>query len=83
MSATSNHCPALRSLIHEQLFPLDDTITEKSDLFSEGLDSMALMQLIMLMEQEFQITLGPEDLNRDHFATLKNLSELVTRKLDE
>lgn len=83
MSATSNHCPALRALIHEQLFPLDETITDESDLFSEGLDSMALMQLIMLMEQEFHITLGPEDLNRDYFATLVNLSAMVTRKLDE
>ena len=35
----------------------------------------------MLMEQEFGFTLTPEDLNRDYFESLADLSELVTRKL--
>lgn len=83
MSARSEHVPALRTLINDQLFAVDDSVADDSDLFAEGLDSMALMQLIMLLEQEFGITLGPEDLNRDYFETLANLSELVTRKLDK
>jgi acyl carrier protein len=81
MSARSQHVPALRDLINDQLFSLDDSVTGESDLFAEGLDSMALMQLIMLMEQEFGFTLTPEDLNRDYFESLADLSELVTRKL--
>jgi acyl carrier protein len=40
------------------------------------------MQLIMLLKQEFHLTLGPGDLNRDSFETLSDLSELVTRKLN-
>ncbi len=81
MSVRSAHASAIRALINLQLFSLDDSIADDVDLFVEGLDSMALMQLIMLLEQEFGITLGPEDLNRDYFATLGDLSELVSRKL--
>jgi acyl carrier protein len=50
-------------LINPQLFTPDDSVTA-------ALDSMGLMQFIMLMAQKFRITLGPEDLNRDDFATL-------------
>ncbi len=71
---------ALRALINEQLFPLDDTVTKESDLHAEGLDSMALMQLILLLEQEFAISLGPDDLNRENFSTLGKLTAFIGKK---
>ena len=43
MSARSQNVPALRALINDQLFSPDDSVTGESDLFAEGLDSMALM----------------------------------------
>jgi len=76
-----NHDPgALRQLIDEQLFSLDDSVTDDSNLSEEGLDSMALMQLILLLEQEFKIVLEPADLNRDNFASLNKLSRFIESK---
>jgi acyl carrier protein len=71
---------ALRTLIDEQLFPLDESVTPRSDLFAEGLDSMALMQLILLLEQEFAITIVPDDLNAGNFSTLEKMADFVSRK---
>ncbi len=71
---------SLRQLISEQLFPLDDTVTNESDLHAEGLDSLALMQLILLLEREYSVSISPEDLNRENFSTLEKLAELVSSK---
>lgn len=70
----------LHALIDEQLFPLDESVTPQSDLFAEGLDSMALMQLILLLEQQFTITIVPEDLNGGNFSTLEKMADFVFRK---
>lgn len=71
---------SLRALIDEQLFPLDAAVPADADLYAEGLDSMALMQLILLLEREFKIAITPEDLGRENFATLANLAAFVSRK---
>lgn len=70
----------LRTLIDEQLFPLDESVTPQSDLYSEGLDSMALMQLILLLEQEFGVSVVPEDLDRENFSTLEKMAEFISKK---
>lgn len=71
---------SIRRLISDQLFPLDDSVTVHSDLHSEGLDSLALMQLILLLEREYSITISPEDLNRENFSTLEKLASLISDK---
>lgn len=71
---------SLRNLIDGQLFPLDDSVTAETDLHSEGLDSLALMQLILLLEREFSVSIAPADLNRENFSTLEKLAELVSKK---
>jgi acyl carrier protein len=71
---------SLRALIDQQLFPLDPSVPADADLYAEGLDSMALMQLILLLEREFGIVITPEDLGRENFATLANLAAFVTGK---
>lgn len=71
---------SLRTLINAQLFPLDETITPSSDLHAAGLDSLALMQLILLLESEFAISIVPEDLDRENFSSLEKLAQLIDRK---
>jgi acyl carrier protein len=75
-----NHTESLRTLIDQQLFPLDAAVPADADLYAEGLDSMALMQLILLLEREFGIAITPDDLGRENFATLASLAALVSRK---
>ncbi len=69
------HC-----LIDGQLFPLPESVSADTDLFAEGLDSLALMQAIVLLEKEFSITISPEDLDRRNFSTVANIAALVRRK---
>jgi acyl carrier protein len=71
---------SLRVFIDQQLFPLAAAVPADADLYAEGLDSMALMQLILLLEREFGIAITPEDLGRENFATLANLAAFVSRK---
>ena len=73
-------CSQLHQLISENLFHLDPSFGDDSDLYAEGLDSMALMQLILLLEQSFDIQLAPGDLARSHFQSLRSLGELITQK---
>ena len=80
MSDTNSLIATLRSLISDRMFPLKDCFTDDSDLYAEGLDSMALMQLILLLEQDLDVRIGPEDLGRENFQTLKAIATLVEKK---
>ncbi|MBT8044627.1 MAG: hypothetical protein KJO79_06730, partial [Verrucomicrobiae bacterium] len=55
MSDLSAITSKLRSLISDRLFPLTDCLSDDCDLYAEGLDSMAMMQLILLLEQEMDV----------------------------
>lgn len=70
----------LRSLISERLFALKDCFTAECDLYAEGLDSMAMMQLILLLEQEMDIRIEPEDLGKENFQSLKAIARFVEAK---
>jgi len=70
----------LRSLISERLFPLQENFTDECDLYAEGLDSMAMMQLILLLEQDMKVRIEPEDLGKENFQTLKAIATLVEKK---
>ncbi len=71
---------SLRRLVDEQLFALDESVTATSDLHAEGLDSLALMQLILLLEREFAISIDPADLDRENFSSLEKMASLIARK---
>ena len=69
------HC-----LIDTRLFPLSESVSATTDLFAEGLDSLALMQVIVLLENEFSITISPDDLDRRNFSTVADIAALVRKK---
>jgi acyl carrier protein len=53
------------------------------DLVAAGLlDSLALVELMVAVEQEFQITLAPEELEIDRFRTAAALAALVQSHLE-
>jgi acyl carrier protein len=70
----------IRILIDGELFPLSESVTDGTDLHSEGLDSLMLMQLILLLEREFTVAITPEDLDRENFSSITNIAALVRRK---
>ena len=64
----------------EGLLELDWDFPEDGDLFAAGLDSMAVMQLVVAVEDEYGVELGPDDLTRENLATPKTLAALITAK---
>lgn len=55
-----------------QKFHIVDTeepLTPDSDLFSCGLDSLAMMQLMLHLERDFNVRISPAEMTRNHFAT--------------
>ncbi|MDZ7969159.1 MAG: acyl carrier protein [Nostoc sp. DedSLP03] len=51
------------------------------DIFALGfVNSMFAMQLVLFIEQEFQITVENEDLEFDNFKTINSIGNLIERK---
>lgn len=66
---------ALLSLIQEQqLLEVTEPLTAQTDLFACGLDSLALMQLLLHVEREFGVAVPPEAVKREHFASVAALA---------
>ncbi len=64
----------------EGLLELDWDFPEDGDLFAAGLDSMAVMQLVVAVEDEYGVELGPDDLTRENLATPITLARLIAEK---
>lgn len=60
-----------------------EKIDENASLFEDGLnvDSLAIVELVSLTEETFNIQFDDEDLSPENFSSLKVLSELVNKKL--
>ena len=65
----------------EGVLELDWDFPEDGDLFAAGLDSMAVMQLVVAVEDRFQVELTPEDLTRENLATPTTLVRLISSKV--
>jgi acyl carrier protein len=71
----------IRTFLKEQIdnYNLED----HQDLFARGLvNSMFAMQLVLMVEQKFGITIDGDDLNLDYFRSVDAITNLVTRKLE-
>jgi acyl carrier protein len=58
-------------------------LEDHQDLFALGLvNSMFALQLVLMVEQKFGITIDGDDLNLDYFRSVDAITNLVTRKLE-
>lgn len=56
-------------------------LKDDEDIFALGfVNSLFAMQLVLFVEQNFQITIDNEDLDIDNFRTIDALSSLIQRK---
>lgn len=56
-------------------------LQDDDDIFALGfVNSMFAMQLVLFVEQEFQIAIENDDLEFDHFRTVNAIAALVERK---
>jgi acyl carrier protein len=65
----------------EGVLELDWDFPEDGDLFEAGLDSMAVMQLVVAVEDRFEIELVPKDLTKENLATPTTLAALIAARL--
>jgi acyl carrier protein len=84
MESSKNLSPDPTELIDwlnaEGLLELDWDFPEDGDLFAAGLDSMAVMQLVVAVEDEYGVELGPDDLTKENLATPITLAKLITAR---
>ena len=67
-------------LTSEHILEPQEPITSDADLFALGLDSMAMMQLLLQLEVCFGVSVSPAELKRDRFATPAALARLLGEK---
>ena len=67
-------------LTSEHILEPQEPITPEADLFALGLDSMAMMQLLLQLEVCFGVSVSPAELKRDRFATAAALARFLGEK---
>ena len=70
---------ALLALVREKLFDGGGELTDRADLFAAGLDSMGIMQLMILLEERFGVRVPESAVTRENFATVASLAAMVRR----
>jgi acyl carrier protein len=71
----------VRAVVRDNLPKFTDALPEGADLFGYGLDSMALISLIVALEEKFGCQFGIEDLRFESFGTIDGITALVRAKL--
>lgn len=67
-------------LDEEGMVELSGDFHADGDLFSAGLDSMAVMQLVVAAEEKFGVILRPEDMTRANLSTPRSMAALLSSK---
>ena len=55
-----------------------DSLAEDADLFAAGLDSLAMVNVLMSIEEHFDIELPDEFLSRRTFASIDAIARVVS-----
>lgn len=70
----------LSLILEQQIIESAEPVTVSTDLFALGMDSMAMMQLLLHIEDRFGIAITPGDVTRDHFATASAMAQLLAER---
>lgn len=69
-----------RRIICEDLLATGPGFQDSTNLFDSGLDSMAIMQLLLMLEEEFATAIPVEAVTRENFRTVRDVAVLVATK---
>ncbi|MCP4407285.1 MAG: acyl carrier protein [Gammaproteobacteria bacterium] len=71
----------LKSYIFQELVFIEnpDAFGEDDDLLQAGLDSMAIMRLVLFIENQFGVVLPDDELAPENLQTLKRLENWIRR----
>ncbi len=70
----------LLALVSERLIEARPGFDLDSNLYEAGLDSMAIMRLLVLVEEEFGVFIPESELTRDNFSSVRHLVHLITER---
>ncbi|MDF2988056.1 MAG: phosphopantetheine-binding [Eubacterium sp.] len=57
-------------------------LADDTDIFSLGvINSLFAMQLVMFIQEEFEITIEGQDLEFEYFKSINSISEFIDRKV--
>lgn len=70
----------LIELIQSDILDHSGPITAETDLFTAGLDSMGIMQLLLAIEDRFGVAMDPADLSKENFSTVGKIATLVAER---
>lgn len=65
--------------VREKFVDTGEAMTGQTDLFEAGLDSMGIMQLLILLEERCGVRVPESAVTRENFATADRLAALVRR----
>lgn len=68
-------------LVSERLLETQPGFDADSNLYDSGLDSMAIMQFLIIIEEEYGIALPEGELTRQNFSTVRNVAGLIRSRL--
>jgi acyl carrier protein len=71
---------AFEAMLRQRLpfLPADEPLTEDSDLRENGLDSLAIVDLLVTVEGHYDVRFGEEALTVETFATPGRLWQAIT-----
>ena len=78
--ALENLDQQLVTLVSERLLEVQPGFGPESDLYEAGLDSMALMQLLILVEEEYGVSIPESALTKQNFSTVRHLSQIIRER---
>ena len=74
----------IKTFILEQFLPDEDPeeLTDATDLVGGGImDSLATLKLVSFLEESYNISIDPRDMNMENLRTIDSISTLVESKL--
>jgi acyl carrier protein len=72
--------PKLVTMIRERLLETQPGFDADSNLYEAGLDSMALMQLLIIVEEEYGVSIPEGDLTKQNFSTTRHLAQIIRER---
>jgi acyl carrier protein len=70
----------LVTLVTERLLETQPGFDADSNLYEAGLDSMALMQLLILVEEDYGVSIPESALTKQNFSTVRHLSQIIRER---
>ena len=71
----------LVQLVSERLLETQPGFNADSNLYDSGLDSMAIMQLLILLEEEYGVAVPEGELTRQNFSTVRSVAGLIRARI--